>query len=262
MSPEYGATCAIFPVDERTLEYMRLSNRDEESIAITETYYRAQGMFHTEDSPVVEYDEKLSLNLADVQPSIAGPKRPQDRVPLRISKESFTKTLSQTVPEVRSVQVTTARGSFALRDGAVVIAAITSCTNTSNPSVMLGAGLVARKAVEKGLRSCPWVKTSLAPGSKVVTEYLARAGLDKYLDALGFNLVGYGCTTCIGNSGPLDTEISATINEHDLSVCAVLSGNRNFEGTHSSGSEDELFGIAFIGSRLCFDWSYGRGSLQ
>lgn len=230
MSPEYGATCAIFPVDKATLGYMRLSNRNEESIALTEAYYQAQGMFHTADSLAVDYDEKVSLNLADVQPSIAGPKRPQDRVPLKDSKKMFVTALGKTRSQIREVEVTTAKDSFTLRDGGVVIAAITSCTNTSNPSVMLGAGLVAQKAVERGLSTRPWVKTSLAPGSKVVTDYLARAGLNEYLDALGFNLVGYGCTTCIGNSGPLEPEISAAINAHNLSMCAVLSGNRNFEG--------------------------------
>lgn len=226
MSPEYGATCAIFPVDDITLRYMKLSNRSDESIALTQAYYKAQGMFGS--NPQAQYSSKISLNLAEVQPSIAGPKRPQDRVPLKQSKEMFATALAK--KDISTVEVKSEKGDFTLREGAVVIAAITSCTNTSNPSVMLGAGLVAKNAVARGLRSQPWVKTSLAPGSRVVTEYLAEAGLNKHLDALGFNLVGYGCTTCIGNSGPLLPAISAAIREKDLSVCAVLSGNRNFEG--------------------------------
>jgi len=228
MSPEYGATCAIFPVDELTLKYMTLSDRPEESIALTEAYFKEQGMFGSKEQ--VEYNSVVSLNLAEVQPSIAGPKRPQDRVPLRKSKEMFTTALAKKEQDIRTAEVKSAKGDFILKEGAVVIAAITSCTNTSNPSVMLGAGLIAKNAVARGLKPQPWVKTSLAPGSRVVTEYLKESGLDKYLDTLGFNLVGYGCTTCIGNSGPLLPAISAAIRENDLSVCAVLSGNRNFEG--------------------------------
>ena len=228
MSPEYGATCAIFPVDELTLKYMALSNRSEESIALTEAYFKEQGMFGSPER--IEYNSVVSLNLAEVQPSIAGPKRPQDRVPLRKSKEMFATALAKKEEDIRTAEVKSEKGDFTLKEGAVVIAAITSCTNTSNPSVMLGAGLIAKNAVAKGLMPQPWVKTSLAPGSRVVTEYLKESGLDEYLDALGFNLVGYGCTTCIGNSGPLLPPISAAIRENDLSVCAVLSGNRNFEG--------------------------------
>ena len=234
MAPEYGATCGIFPIDEETLNYMRISNRSEELVKLTKAYYKAQGMFHGGDGERdnhTNYSERLKLNLADVEPSLAGPKRPQDRVPLRQSKQCFLTALKEFASGgVARITDKNSGGEFELRDGSVVIAAITSCTNTSNPSVMLGAGLLAKKAAELGLKSCPWVKTSLAPGSRVVTEYLAKAGLDTYLKELGFNLVGYGCTTCIGNSGPLPPEISRGIKEQDLAACAVLSGNRNFEG--------------------------------
>ncbi|MEA2347400.1 MAG: aconitate hydratase [Thermoleophilaceae bacterium] len=268
MSPEYGATCGIFPVDAETLRYLESSGRPAELIELVEAYAREQGMFHEPDRTDPEYSDTLELNLGEVVPSMAGPKRPQDRVPLSEAKDAFLKALRSDLGEnghgrdLKGADESAAE-SFPASDppahaesdadeadapdapdgggaepgdgeglghGSVVIAAITSCTNTSNPSVMLGAGLLAKKAVERGLESKPWVKTSLAPGSKVVTEYLGRAGLQEYLDELGFNLVGYGCTTCIGNSGPLPEEISAEISERDLSVCSVLSGNRNFEG--------------------------------
>ena len=275
MSPEFGSTCAIFPVDAETLRYLEFTGRPTELIELVDAYAREQGMFHTPDSDDPTYSETLELDLGDVEPSIAGPKRPQDRIALADAKSAFIQSLteqrsgdevqgrydeavaesfpasdspaethdnSRSEPEhaggttvadrpADPVTVTLEDGSdVELDHGRVVIAAITSCTNTSNPSVMVGAGLLARNAVERGLERKPWVKTSLAPGSTVVTDYLARAGLDTYLDELGFNLVGYGCTTCIGNSGPLPDAISEAVNERDLVVCAVLSGNRNFEG--------------------------------
>jgi aconitate hydratase len=292
MAPEYGATCGIFPVDAETLKYLRLTGRSEEQIALTEAYFRAQGLFHTPDAPEAEYSATLGLDLATVEPSVAGPKRPQDRVLLSKTPASFAEQLpsllgpngnknaarqmvrwegegghasasgdvtsavgapSPSVP--KSVQITTTShdssvsGSTAvnvpvnsvqerfgvdpdkyLDNGSIVIAAITSCTNTSNPYVMMAAGLLAKKAVEAGLRTPPWVKTSLAPGSRVVTDYYTRAGLLEYLDKLRFHVVGYGCTTCIGNSGPLPTDVSKSIEEHGLVAVSVLSGNRNFEG--------------------------------
>jgi aconitate hydratase len=280
MAPEYGATCGIFPVDAETLRYLELTGRPAEQIALVESYNREQGLFHTADSPHAEYSDTLELDLATVVPSLAGPKRPQDRVPLSESKEQFANALrimqesrpapdkaraplpepgtQATVPTSDLKQEIRLEGEGGggvgvgaedphapaaeehplglghLRDGSVVIAAITSCTNTSNPSVMVAAGLLARKAVERGLQTRPWVKASLAPGSKVVTEYLNDAGLTPYLDRLRFNTVGYGCTTCIGNSGPLAQEISQVIKEDDLVAVAVLSGNRNFEGRINS----------------------------
>jgi aconitate hydratase len=281
MSPEFGSTCAIFPVDAETLRYLDLTGRPAETIERVDAYAREQGMFHHESSPDPVFSELLELDLGEVVPSIAGPKRPQDRVPLSRAKASFLAAMDELDPEAAAqmgngrdeaieesfpasdppaedhddergkpravpagapvataapasgdaVEVRLEDGTaFELDHGRVVIAAITSCTNTSNPSVMVGAGLLARNAVERGLARKPWVKTSLAPGSTVVTDYLERAGLTRYLDALQFNLVGYGCTTCIGNSGPLAPEISAAIAARDLAVCAVLSGNRNFEG--------------------------------
>ncbi|MBR6460050.1 MAG: aconitate hydratase AcnA [Actinomycetaceae bacterium] len=231
MSPEFGSTAAIFPIDEATIDYLRLTGRSEEQLALVEAYAKAQGLWL---NPAVEanYSEYLELDLSTVVPSIAGPKRPQDRILLSESKKVFNETLPTYSPEgIREVPLTMANGTETrLRDGDVTITSITSCTNTSNPSVMMAAGLLAKAAVEKGLTSKPWVKTSLAPGSKVVTDYYKAAGLTEYLDALGFNVVGYGCATCIGNSGPLPAEVSKTINDNDLAVTAVLSGNRNFEG--------------------------------
>jgi aconitate hydratase len=264
MAPEYGATIGFFPVDEETLRYLAFSGRDEKLVALVEAYHRAQGVFGSAAEP--EFSDVLELELSTVEPSIAGPKRPQDRVPLSTAKRAFRKSLAQML-EKQTVNVTKTaierwlgeggtpsvppgepgasddlghlaarvsigreEGKFDLCHGSVVIAAITSCTNTSNPSVMVAAGLLAKKAADRGVRTRPWVKTSLAPGSKVVTEYLREAGLDRSLDALGFQLVGYGCTTCIGNSGPLPEEIGEAVRENDLVAAAVLSGNRNFEG--------------------------------
>jgi aconitate hydratase len=281
MSPEFGSTCAIFPVDAETLRYLEFTGRSTEQIELVDAYAREQGMFHERDAEDPTFTQVLELDLGDVEPSIAGPKRPQDRIALSSAKGAFIEALkefdpgaaevignhrdvavadsfpasdppgddhdgeegrpqvvpagaaatAEAEPSEDAVEVRMENGeTFELDHGMVVIAAITSCTNTSNPSVMVGAGLLAKRAVEKGLVSKPWVKTSLAPGSMVVTEYLRQAGLDEYLDKLGFNLVGYGCTTCIGNSGPLPEEISEAIAEKDLMVCSVLSGNRNFEG--------------------------------
>jgi aconitate hydratase len=225
MSPEYGATAALFPVDDQTLQYLRESGRATEHVELVERYTKEQGMFRTDDSPLPVFSELLELDLAGVVPSLAGPRRPQDRVPLGEVRESFTSVYPHAATTDGDGDA-----SAAVHNGAVVIAAITSCTNTSNPSVMLGAGLLAQKAVERGLSVPDHVKTSLAPGSRVVTDYLERAGLMPALQQLGFNLVGYGCTTCIGNSGPLDEPIATAITEGDLAVAAVLSGNRNFEG--------------------------------
>jgi aconitate hydratase len=262
MAPEYGATCGIFPVDAETLRYLRLTGRSEEQIALVEAYYKEQGLFHTSDSPEAEYTQTLELDLATVEPSVAGPKRPQDRVLLKDAAASFEQQLPGLLaPTAKPLGTRTAaawkRGSVTdtgiaekvpvhltttvkerfgvdpdtyLDHGSVVIAAITSCTNTSNPSVMVAAGILAKKAVEKGLTVPPWVKTSLAPGSRVVTDYYTKAGLLPYLEKLRFNVVGYGCTTCIGNSGPLPTDVSKSIDEHGLVAVSVLSGNRNFEG--------------------------------
>ncbi|HVY40622.1 MAG TPA: aconitate hydratase AcnA [Polyangia bacterium] len=242
MAPEYGATCGIFPIDDETLRYLRFSGRAPAQVELVEAYAREQGLFQTPHTKEAVYTTVLDLDLASVEPSVAGPKRPQDRVSLFKTKQSFEEALPSLVKPKKKGAVPSGNQSTAVgfapsapaapevKNGSVVIAAITSCTNTSNPSVMVAAGLVARKAVEKGLSSKPWVKTSLAPGSKVVTEYLAEAGLTPYLDKLGFNTVGYGCTTCIGNSGPLPQPISDAIDARDLVVASVLSGNRNFEG--------------------------------
>jgi len=249
MAPEYGATCGFFPVDDETLRYLRVSGRDEERIALVEAYAKANGLWRTPDYDPV-YTDRLHLDMATVEPSIAGPKRPQDKIYLRDAASNFTEVVAEyrgvdlsaraqdmaaegpaPAPAIDPRKTAKVEGAnYEIRDGSVVIAAITSCTNTSNPYVMIGAGLVARKARALGLKAKPWVKTSLAPGSQVVSDYLEKAGLQEDLDALGFNLVGYGCTTCIGNSGPLPPEISKAIHENDLVACSVLSGNRNFEG--------------------------------
>ena len=228
MSPEYGSTCAIFPIDEETLRYLRLTGRSDEQIALVQEYSKKQGMWH---DPSVEprFSQVVELDLSTVVPSISGPKRPQDRIALSDSKAAFEKILPSYLSE-KTIQGEVKAGSTRVKNGDVVIASITSCTNTSNPSVMIGAALLAKKAVEKGLKSKPWVKTTLAPGSKVVTDYYDRADLTQYMQALGFHLVGYGCVTCIGNSGPLPIEVGKAIGEGDLAVTAVLSGNRNFEG--------------------------------
>ncbi len=230
MSPEYGSTVAVFPIDDETLNYLRLTGRSEEHIALVKDYAQLQGLWHNPSSEPI-YSEYLELDLGTVVPSIAGPKRPQDRIELTKATQAFTEALpTYTAEPNKKVNVTNGADEFEISHGSVVIAAITSCTNTSNPSVMLAAGLLAKNAVEKGLSRKPWVKTTLAPGSQVVTDYYNKAGLTPYLDKLGFNLVGYGCTTCIGNSGPLDAPISSAIQENDLAAAAVLSGNRNFEG--------------------------------
>jgi aconitate hydratase len=228
MSPEYGSTCAIFPIDEETLRYLRLTGRSDEQVAIVQEYAKKQGMWH---DPSVEprFSQVVELDLSTVVPSISGPKRPQDRITLSDSKAAFEKILPSYLTD-KTIKGEVKAGSTRVKNGDVVIASITSCTNTSNPSVMIGAALLAKKAVEKGLTSKPWVKTTLAPGSKVVTDYYDRADLTQYMQALGFHLVGYGCVTCIGNSGPLPVEVGKAIHEGDLAVTAVLSGNRNFEG--------------------------------
>ncbi len=228
MAPEYGATMGFFPVDDGTLQYLRTSNRDQHTLALVEAYSKEQCLFRTDETKDPLFSDTLDLDLATVVPSMAGPKRPQDRLTLPEVRKNFRDAFKDATTKKAKIDI---HGESAeMGSGAVVIAAITSCTNTSNPSVMVGAGLLAKKAVEKGLKSQPWVKTSLAPGSKVVTEYLNKAGLTPYLEALNFNLVGYGCTTCIGNSGPLPEAVSAAVKNEDLVVAAVLSGNRNFEG--------------------------------
>jgi aconitate hydratase len=238
MCPEYGATVAIFPIDEMTLDYLRLTGRDDAQVALVEGYARAQGLFRTEETPDAVYSDTMELDLSTVEPSLAGPRRPQDRVSLRNAKASFAAALPDLQKGIKKPAGAATAAGVAVADavtvgidhGSVVVAAITSCTNTSNPSVMIGPALLARKAVERGLTRKPWVKSSLAPGSKVVTEYLHKAGLQSYLDALGFHTVGYGCTTCIGNSGPLPDEVAHDVRERGLVVASVLSGNRNFEG--------------------------------
>ncbi|MFT4059136.1 MAG: aconitate hydratase AcnA [Legionella sp.] len=231
MAPEYGATCGFFPVDKETLRYMELTGRDQHTIALVEAYTKAQGMWYDKDSEDPVFTDTLELDLSTIEPSLAGPKRPQDKVNLHTLPVEFNHFLTEAGKDKEKDKSFPVKDHpFAMKHGHVVIAAITSCTNTSNPSVLMAAGLVAKKAIEKGLQRKPWVKSSLAPGSKVVTDYLKNTGLQTYLDQLGFNLVGYGCTTCIGNSGPLPDAISHTISDNDLVVSAVLSGNRNFEG--------------------------------
>ena len=227
MAPEYGATCGFFPVDEESLKYLKLSGRDNETIQLVERYSKEQGFWASDD---VEFTDTLSLDVGSVVTSISGPKRPQDKVLLTEAPKAFAKVYRENTKRSKIVEADVAGAEFKLKDGDIVIGAITSCTNTSNPSVLIGAGLLAKKAHESGLKVKPWVKTSLAPGSQVVTDYLEKAGLNKYLDKLGFHLVGYGCTTCIGNSGPLNKNISDAINQKDLYAVSVLSGNRNFEG--------------------------------
>ena len=228
MSPEYGSTCAIFPIDEETLRYLRLTGRSDGQVALVEKFAKVQGLWH-DPGAAPRFSQVVELDLSTVVPSISGPKRPQDRISLSDSKAAFAKVLPAYLSDKTALSEVAA-GATRVKNGDVVIASITSCTNTSNPSVMIGAALLAKKAVEKGLTSKPWVKTTLAPGSKVVSDYYDRADLTKYLEALGFFLVGYGCTTCIGNSGPLPLAITQAVNENDLAVAAVLSGNRNFEG--------------------------------
>src|SRR6476659_4740021 len=230
MAPEYGATCGFFPVDERTIDYLKLTGRDEQEIALVRAYAQAQGLWRDASSPDPLFTDTLELDMATIEPSLAGPKRPQDRVLLSEVDDQFNQELQDTYQKGQAPRVAVAGESFDFGNGDVAIAAITSCTNTSNPSVLIAAGLVARKAREKGLSAKPWVKTSLAPGSQVVTDYLNETGLSEDLNALGFDLVGYGCTTCIGNSGPLPEPISKAINENDIVAVSVLSGNRNFEG--------------------------------
>jgi len=231
MAPEYGATCGFFPISQATIEYLARTGRAPERVALVEAYAKAQGMWFEAGAPEPEFTDLLELDLGDVEPSMAGPKRPQDRVPLKDAASAFASAMDKDFAKPAEAARAKVQGEdYDLGDGDVVIAAITSCTNTSNPSVMLAAGLVAKKAVEKGLKTKPWVKTSLAPGSQVVTDYLVKSGLQKSLDALGFDLVGYGCTTCIGNSGPLPEAISKAVQDGDLVACSVLSGNRNFEG--------------------------------
>lgn len=231
MAPEYGATCGFFPIDKETIRYLDLTGRDKHTVALVEAYAKAQGMWYDKDSEDPVFTDTLELDLSTIVPSLAGPKRPQDKVTLSTLPVEFSNFLKEAGKEnEKDTSFTVKNHDFQMKHGNVAIAAITSCTNTSNPSVLMAAGLVAKKAVEKGLKRKPWVKSSLAPGSKVVTDYLKQAGLQSYLDQLGFNLVGYGCTTCIGNSGPLPDAISHCISENDLVVSAVLSGNRNFEG--------------------------------
>jgi len=227
MAPEYGATCGFFPVDNETLKYLKLSGRDDQTISLVENYCKEQGLWANND---ITFTDIVKLDVSTVVTSISGPKRPQDKVLLTNSATDFAKVYKENTKRVKQVTAKVKGVDFEITDGDIVIAAITSCTNTSNPSVLIGAGLLAKKAYEKGLKVKPWVKTSLAPGSQVVTDYLEKAGLNKYLDELGFNLVGYGCTTCIGNSGPLNKDISDAINQNDLYAVSILSGNRNFEG--------------------------------
>jgi aconitate hydratase len=252
MGQEYGATIGYFPVDDETLRYLKLTGRDPDQIKLVETYAKEQGMFRTDASLDPMFTDTLELGLGSVVPSLAGPRRPQDRVPLTESKKAFKEALPSLIKSGsvdKNVAVQMNGDKFQLGHGSVVISAITSCTNTSNPSVMIGAALLAKNAVEKGLTTKPWVKTSLAPGSRVVTEYLKDSGLLPYLEKIGFHIVGYGCTTCIGNSGPLPEPVSNAIQEGDLVAAAVLSGNRNFEGRIHAGG------------RLCAGGKHERRSL-
>jgi aconitate hydratase len=227
MAPEYGATCGFFPVDDETLKYLKFSGREKHTVDIVETYAKEQGLWASND---IVFSDTLSLDMSTVVPTISGPKRPQDKVLLNEAAQNFKKVYEQFANKTELTFSKVKNEEFEIKDGDILIAAITSCTNTSNPNVLIGAGLLAKKAVEKGLKSKPWVKTSLAPGSQVVTDYLEKAGLNNYLDQLGFNLVGYGCTTCIGNSGPLNENISEAVKKENIYAVSVLSGNRNFEG--------------------------------
>ena len=254
MAPEYGATCGFFPVDAATIDYLKTSGRKADRVALVTAYAKAQGLFRTAKSADPVFTETLTLDLAEVVPSMAGPKRPEGRVALPAVATRLRHGADQRIQEGRRRREALSRSrtaNFDLGHGDVVIAAITSCTNTSNPSVLIGAGLLARNAAAKGLKAKPWVKTSLAPGSQVVAEYLANSGLQNDLDKVGFNLVGFGCTTCIGNSGPLPEEISKSINDNGIVAAAVLSGNRNFEGRVSPGRAGELSRLAAAGRRLC-----------
>ena len=227
MAPEYGATCGFFPIDDETLKYLKFSGRDESTLKIVEQYAKEQGLWSSED---IEFTDTLSLDMSTVVPTISGPKRPQDKVLLTEASSNFKKICEITTQRKKPNTSRVLGTDYEIKDGSILIAAITSCTNTSNPNVLIGAGLLAKKAVEFGLQTKPWVKTSLAPGSQVVTDYLAKAGLNIFLDQLGFNLVGYGCTTCIGNSGPLPENISESVKKDNIYAVSVLSGNRNFEG--------------------------------
>ncbi len=249
MAPEYGATCGFFPVDEETLKYLEFSGRDKDLIKLIEVYAKEQGLW---TSSGMVFTDTLSLDVSTVVPTIAGPKRPQDKVLLTDAAKDFDKNFKETIKRTALKEYAVENANYKLKDGNIVIAAITSCTNTSNPSVLIAAGLLAKKAIEKGLSSKPWVKTSLAPGSKVVTDYLEKAGLDTYLNQLGFNLVGYGCTTCIGNSGPLNDNINNAITKGELYVASVLSGNRNFEGRVHPQVKANYLASPPLGCSLCY----------
>ena len=227
MAPEYGATCGFFPIDEETLKYLRFSGRNENTVNIVEKYAKEQGLWASEE---IEFTDTISLDMSTILPTISGPKRPQDKVLLTDASVEFKKVFEETTERKKKNVSKVEETDYEIKDGSILIAAITSCTNTSNPNVLIGAGLLAKKAVELGLKTKPWVKTSLAPGSQVVTDYLKKAGLNVFLDELGFNLVGYGCTTCIGNSGPLPDNIVNAIQKENIYAVSVLSGNRNFEG--------------------------------
>ncbi len=263
MAPEYGATIGFFPIDEETLRYMRLTGRTAQQVSLIEAYAKAQGIFHTDETADPKFSDTMELDLGTVEPSLAGPRRPQDRVPLSKSKQVFRDALPSLDKQAKGI------GTIAVKDngrnydvshGSVVIAAITSCTNTSNPSVMIAAGLVAKKAVERGLTVQPWVKTSLAPGSRVVNDYLQESGLMPYLEKLRFHIVGYGCTTCIGNSGPLPDPVTAAVKDGGLVVAAVLSGNRNFEGRVNPLVRANYLASPPLGGGVCHCRTHGHGS--
>ena len=253
MAPEYGATCGFFPIDDETLKYLKFSGRDDQNVEIVKQYAQEQGLWASLD---VEFTDTLSLDMSTIVPTISGPKRPQDKVLLTNASSNFKKVFSEVTKKEEPNIYNVEKEEFKITDGDVLIAAITSCTNTSNPSVLIGAGLLAKNAIEKGLMTKPWVKTSLAPGSQVVTDYLEKAGLNIYLDKLGFNLVGYGCTTCIGNSGPLADNISDSIKNNNIYAVSVLSGNRNFEGRISPLNKSKLFSVSAISCCLCNSRNY------